>query len=109
MTEEFQQNLGLFFIAYPTVIIIIVRVLAKLPISHPFIVLNWGLVTMGAGLSTTQWLFNTGVAATLLLSLYLVLMLPTKEALENINQSLTELTKINKPVSLYQVLLSRFR
>ncbi|MGX9417679.1 hypothetical protein ACWU4D_10040 [Vibrio sp. WJH972] len=109
MTEEFQQNLGLAFIAYPLVVIILMRVVAKLPLAHPFVVLNWGLITMGAGLSTIEWLFYTGVVATLLFSIYSVLMLPTKEAIKISNDALSRLSSQNKPVNLFQELKGKFK
>lgn len=105
MTPEFQQGLGIFFIAYPLIIILIMISLGKLPVSHPFVLLNWGLITMGAGLSTVEWLFLIGVATTFLFSLYSVLMLPTKEALRASDTVISELSRKDIAVHLYQKLL----
>ncbi len=109
MTEEFQQNLGVAFIAYPLVVIVLMRLVAKLPLAHPFVSLNWGLITMGAGLSTTEWLFYTGVVASLLFSIYSVLMLPTAEAIRTSNSALSQLSSQNKPVNLFQELKGKFK
>lgn len=82
ITGDFQQEIAALFMVYPLIIIIIMKVVVKLPIEHPFILVLCGLILMGLGLSTTDWVFNIGVVATLCFSIYSVLSLPTIEILE---------------------------
>jgi hypothetical protein len=94
---------------YPLLIIISMIVYGKLPIVHPFIVVNGGLITMGAGLSKTEWLFYIGVVVSLLFSIYSVLMLPTKEALKALNETLDGLSKNSTPVNLLGKIRQHFK
>lgn len=106
MTEEFQKKLGLFFVIYPFVISVIMLIVPGLSWSHPFILVNISLIAMGAGLSTSKWLFGLGTIATLVFSVYTVLMLPSNEALQATSEATENLRSEGKPTTILEAFTS---
>ena len=102
MDQEQQQVLGMFFIFYPLMLIFISKTIGKARFSHPFILFNVCLMTIGAGLSITSSLFLIGILTTIIFAAFSILAMPTKDAFIASSLAVKNLSKEGKPVNLWE-------
>lgn len=107
MTNTQQQIIRFTFILFPLALIVIFTYVMNMELSHPFILLNISLITMGASLSNKQWLFGVGLIMTLLLMLYAAAMLPSQEAIDATNKALKKLEDQQTPTTVFSALTKK--
>ncbi|EJL6735680.1 hypothetical protein NMR87_004536 [Vibrio alginolyticus] len=101
------EVVGIIFFFAGLINIGILRKMSKLAWRHPLMFCYYSLTLMGLSLSISPMVQKFSLAASLLLALITVLMLPSKAILKAIDDKSDELKKQSKAVTFYDILRNK--
>ncbi len=101
---QFIKKVGIGLAVFSSMLVLILTLKFEMSWLHPFILLNIGVITMGAGLSTNDTILKASLTVSLVLAIYAAATLPTSEATKATSEALSSLEQGGTPTTIWKKL-----